>query len=206
MRIILANPRGFCAGVRMAIDTVQEAVDLLGTPLYVYHEIVHNRHVVDRFRDTGVSFVDDLHDVPEGSTVVFSAHGVSPEIRRLARQRRFTTLDATCPLVTKVHAEAIRYARQGYHILLVGHRGHDEVVGTVGEAPHAVTVVESPDEVEQLPFERDAKLVYLTQTTLSVDDAQRIIGAIKRRYPTVKAPPATTSATPRPIVRPRFAS
>lgn len=190
MRIILASPRGFCAGVRMAIDTVQEAVDLLGTPLYVYHEIVHNRHVVERFQNTGVRFVDDLHDVPEGATVVFSAHGVSPQIRQVAKQRRLTAIDATCPLVTKVHAEAIRYARQGYHILLVGHRGHDEVVGTVGEAPDSVTVVESPQEVDRLTFGPDARLVYLTQTTLSVDDAQRIIGAIRRRYPNVKAPPS----------------
>jgi len=189
MRILLANPRGFCAGVEMAIDTVAEAIDIVGTPLYVYHEIVHNKHVVDRFVGKGVTFVDHIAEVPEGRTVVFSAHGVSPEVRRVARERKLTTIDATCPLVTKVHMEAIRYARQGYKILLVGHAGHDEVEGTVGEAPDAITIVESPEDVERLPFTADAKLVYLTQTTLSMDDANVIIDAIKQRYPHVKSPP-----------------
>ncbi len=189
MKIILANPRGFCAGVEMAINTVDEAVALLGTPLYVYHEIVHNKHVVERFEAMGVVFVDSIEDVPENQTVVFSAHGISPAIRAAAQARGCRMIDATCPLVTKVHMEAIRYAKQGYHILLVGHAGHDEVEGTLGEAPGSITIVENPNDVAALPFGPDAKLAYLTQTTLSLDDANLIINAIKRRYPGVKAPP-----------------
>lgn len=189
MKILLANPRGFCAGVEMAIDTVAEAVTLVGTPLYVYHEIVHNKHVVNRFTDMGVVFVDSIDDVPKNQTVVFSAHGVSPAVRNAAKARGCTMIDATCPLVTKVHMEAIRYARQGYHILLVGHAGHDEVEGTMGEAPGVITIVESPDDVAALPFGPDDKLAYLTQTTLSLNDANVIISAIKARYPQVTAPP-----------------
>jgi 4-hydroxy-3-methylbut-2-enyl diphosphate reductase len=143
MKIILANPRGFCAGVNMAIETVEQALEIVGSPLYVYHEIVHNRHVVHEFIDKGVVFVDSIDEVPANSTVVFSAHGVSPEVRRRAKERGCTMIDATCPLVTKVHMEAIRYAKAGYQILLIGHAGHDEVVGTVGEAPGAITIVES---------------------------------------------------------------
>ncbi len=190
MKILLANPRGFCAGVIMAIETVDEALELVGPPLYVYHEIVHNRHVVDRFVKLGVTFVDTIDEVPENGTVVFSAHGVSPEVRNRARERNCTMIDATCPLVTKVHMEAIRYARQGYHILLVGHAGHDEVVGTVGEAPNAITIVESPQDVAKLHFEDENPLAYLTQTTLSMDDANRIISAIKDKFPNVKEPPS----------------
>ncbi|MFW5682842.1 MAG: 4-hydroxy-3-methylbut-2-enyl diphosphate reductase [Phycisphaeraceae bacterium] len=190
MRIILANPRGFCAGVNMAIDTVDEALKIVGTPLYVYHEIVHNRHVVERFKSEGVVFVDTIDEVPDGATVVFSAHGVSPEVRSAAKARGCTMIDATCPLVTKVHMEAIRYAKQGYKMLLVGHAGHDEVVGTVGEAPDAFTIVESPADVEKTSFTEDDKLVYLTQTTLSMDDANVIINAIKKKYPHVKEPPS----------------
>ena len=190
MKILLANPRGFCAGVEMAIDTVQEALDIVGPPLYVYHEIVHNRHVVERFVRQGVIFVDDVDEVPPNATIVFSAHGVSPEVRRRARQRNCTMIDATCPLVTKVHMEAIRYARQGYQILLVGHAGHDEIVGTVGEAPEAITIVESPEDVDRLPFTQEDRLAYLTQTTLSMDDAMAIISAIRKRYPQVKDPPS----------------
>ncbi len=189
MKLILANPRGFCAGVNMAIQTVEEAVKIVGTPLYVYHEIVHNRHVVDRFQQEGVVFVDTIDEVPAGATVVFSAHGVSPEVRRRAKDRACTMIDATCPLVTKVHMEAIRYARQGYKILLIGHAGHDEVVGTVGEAPDAITIVESPEDVDRLPFTTEDRLAYLTQTTLSVDDANAIIGALRRKYPQMKEPP-----------------
>lgn len=189
MKVILANPRGFCAGVEMAIQTVEQAVQIVGTPLYVYHEIVHNRHVVDRFVEQGVVFVDSIDDVPENATVVFSAHGVSPQIRSDAKQRGCTMIDATCPLVTKVHMEALRYAKQGYNILLIGHAGHDEVVGTVGEAPGAITIVESPEDVAALTFGPDDKIAYLTQTTLSVDDANRIIGAIRKHYPQVKEPP-----------------
>lgn len=190
MKIVLANPRGFCAGVHMAIDTVDEALQIVGAPLYVYHEIVHNRHVVERFLKEGVVFVDSIDDVPANSTVVFSAHGVSPAVRKAAQQRRCTMIDATCPLVTKVHMEAIRYARQGFKILLIGHAGHDEVVGTVGEAPDAFTIVESPEDVEQLTFTEKDKIVYLTQTTLSMDDANVIIDAIKNKYPHVKEPPS----------------
>ncbi|GAB4193164.1 MAG: 4-hydroxy-3-methylbut-2-enyl diphosphate reductase [Phycisphaeraceae bacterium] len=190
MQVILANPRGFCAGVEMAIQTVEKAIEIVGTPLYVYHEIVHNRHVVRRFVQQGVVFVDSIDDVPANATVVFSAHGVSPQVRQDAKARGCTMIDATCPLVTKVHMEALRYARQGYHILLIGHAGHDEVVGTVGEAPGAITIVESPGDVDALPYTRDDKIAYLTQTTLSIDDAERIIGAIRKRYPQVKEPPS----------------
>ncbi len=190
MKIVLANPRGFCAGVNMAIQCVEEALKIVGSPLYVYHEIVHNRHVVERFVKEGVIFVDHIDEVPANSTVVFSAHGVSPEVRNAAKNRGCTMIDATCPLVTKVHMEAIRYARQGYKILLIGHAGHDEVVGTVGEAPDAITIVESPEDVDRLPFGQDERLAYLTQTTLSMDDANRIISAIRKRYPNVKAPPS----------------
>jgi 4-hydroxy-3-methylbut-2-en-1-yl diphosphate reductase len=189
MKILLAGPRGFCAGVNMAIDTLDLAIQLYGTPIYVYHEIVHNRHVVDRFRTQGAVFVDDLNDVPEGSRLLFSAHGVSPEVRQIARERRLETIDATCPLVTKVHLEALRFARQGYKILLVGHQGHDEVVGTMGEAPGAFVLVESPEQVDRLNLPPGTKLAYLTQTTLSVDDANRIIGRLKERFPNIVGPP-----------------
>ncbi|MFN3167595.1 MAG: 4-hydroxy-3-methylbut-2-enyl diphosphate reductase [Phycisphaeraceae bacterium] len=189
MKVILANPRGFCAGVHMAIDTVQQLVELIGPPLWVFHEIVHNKHVVDRFVQQGVTFVDSIDEVPNGQTVVFSAHGVSPAVRERAKARDLRMIDATCPLVTKVHVEARRYAKQGCKILLVGHAGHDEVEGTFGEAPEAITIVESPEDVAATNFGPQDKIVYLTQTTLSVDDANVIIGAIKRKYPHVKAPP-----------------
>lgn len=190
MKINLANPRGFCAGVNMAIQCVEEALKIVGSPLYVYHEIVHNRHVVDRFVERGVVFVDTIDEVPPNQTVIFSAHGVSPEVRASAKSRGCTMIDATCPLVTKVHMEAIRYAKQGYKILLVGHAGHDEVVGTFGEAPDAITIVESAQDVGRLTFSDDEPMVYLTQTTLSMDDANAIIEAIKKKYPHIKAPPS----------------
>ncbi len=190
MKIILANPRGFCAGVNMAIQTVEEALEIVGKPLYVYHEIVHNRHVVEGFLKQGVVFVDTIDEVPANSTVIFSAHGVSPAIRNSAKQRDCTMIDATCPLVTKVHMEAIRYAKQGYNIILIGHAGHDEVEGTVGEAPNAITIVESPEDVENLPFTAEDKIAYITQTTLSRDDAQRIIKAIVAKFPHAKIPPS----------------
>ena len=189
MRILLANPRGFCAGVNMAIDTVQELIGLIGTPLYVYHEIVHNKHVVERFVGQGVTFVESIDEVPSGSTVVFSAHGISPAVRAEAAARGLRMIDATCPLVTKVHVEARRYAKMGKQILLVGHAEHQEVKGTFGEAPEVMHVVESPADVEALDFPETQGLVYLTQTTLSVDDANVIIGAIKRRFPWCIAPP-----------------
>jgi 4-hydroxy-3-methylbut-2-enyl diphosphate reductase len=192
MRIILANPRGFCAGVHMAVDVVDQLLDLCKEmPIYVYHEIVHNKHVVQRFVDRGAIFVEDLGDVPEGSIVVFSAHGVSPATREIARQRNLTAVDATCPLVTKVHSEAIRYAKQGYQILLVGHEDHQEIIGTRGEAPEATQVVESPEDIAHLKIIDPNKLVYLTQTTLSTDDAGVIIDALKRAFPSIKEPPGS---------------
>src|SRR5699024_4075055 len=163
--ILLANPRGFCAGVEMGIETVKQTLKIVGAPLYVYHEIVHNRHVVEELRGEGVSFVDSIDEVPEKSTVIFSAHGVSPAIRKQAKDKHLNMIDATCPLVTKVHAEAVRYAKQGYKILLVGHAGHDEVVGTVGEAPDAFYIVESAEDVENLELDQNEKFVYLTTTT-----------------------------------------
>ena len=150
MDILLANPRGFCAGVNMAIDCLDEAIRMFGSDIYVYHEIVHNKYVVERFTKQGVTFVDDVGEVPEGSILLYSAHGVSPEIREQSRARKLQTIDATCPLVTKVHMEAIRYARDGYNILLIGHEGHDEVIGTMGEAPESITLVETPEEVAKL--------------------------------------------------------
>ena len=192
MHLILANPRGFCAGVRMAIDVVDQVIDLFpGEQIYVYHEIVHNKHVVGRFKGKGVIFVDDLDEVPPGNIVVFSAHGISPAIRQQARSRQLTAIDATCPLVTKVHAEAVRYSRQGYQILLVGHRNHQEVIGTTGEAPDATLVVESPDDIPSLPIKDPNRLVYLTQTTLSIDDANTVISALKKAFPNIKEPPSS---------------
>jgi 4-hydroxy-3-methylbut-2-enyl diphosphate reductase len=189
MKVLLASPRGFCAGVNMAIDSLELALGAFGPPIHVYHEIVHNKHVVTHFSDRGVVFVDHLEEVPEGSTLLFSAHGVSPEVRRVARERRLRAIDATCPLVTKVHLEAIRYADEGYTILLIGHEGHDEVVGTMGEAPEAILLVESPDDVAALEVADERKLAYLTQTTLSVDDANRIIERLKQRFPHIASPP-----------------
>ena len=188
MKIILANPRGFCAGVNMAIESLERALELYGTPLYVYHEIVHNRPVVERFRKRGVVFVDGIEEIPEGANVLYSAHGVAPAIREASETRRLHAIDATCPLVTKVHLEAVRFAQQGYTILLIGHEGHDEVLGTMGEAPANIRLVQDVDEVERLEYPADAKLAYLTQTTLSVDDAEVIIRALRRRYPQIVGP------------------
>jgi 4-hydroxy-3-methylbut-2-enyl diphosphate reductase len=189
MKILLASPRGFCAGVNMAIETLETAIRLYGTPVYVYHEIVHNKHVVDRFVREGAVFVDAVEDVPEGAVLLFSAHGVAPEVRRVSAERRLRAIDATCPLVTKVHLEAIKYAKAGYRIVLIGHEGHDEVIGTMGQAPDAFTLVDSTDEVDALPFGPTDKLAYLTQTTLSVDDASRIIHRLKERFPQIVGPP-----------------
>jgi 4-hydroxy-3-methylbut-2-en-1-yl diphosphate reductase len=189
MKVLLASPRGFCAGVNMAIEALELALKSLPTPIYVYHEIVHNKYVVENFRERGVTFVDELEEVPPGATLLFSAHGVSPEIRRVAKERRLRAIDATCPLVTKVHLEAIKYASQGFTILLIGHEGHDEVIGTMGEAPEAIMLVESPEDVDSLQVADETKLAYLTQTTLSVDDANRIISRLKARFPHITAPP-----------------
>jgi len=188
VRIILANPRGFCAGVNMAIESLDRALDLFGAPLYVYHEIVHNRPVVERFRKRGVVFVDDISQIPEGANVLYSAHGVAPAIRAASAQRRLRAIDATCPLVTKVHFEAVRFAREGYTIILIGHEGHDEVLGTMGEAPANIRLVQNTEDVNQLDLPADAKVAYLTQTTLSVDDAEVIIAALRRRFSQIVGP------------------
>jgi 4-hydroxy-3-methylbut-2-enyl diphosphate reductase len=189
MKVLLANPRGFCAGVNMAIDVVDQVLDIKGPPVYVYHEIVHNLHVVNDFRSRGVTFVDDLAEVPEGGVVVYSAHGVSPALRAEAKRRKLVEIDATCPLVTKVHLEVLRFAKQGYTIVFVGHRNHDEAIGTVGEAPESIVVVEAPEEVDRLRVPDPDRLAYVTQTTLSLADASRIIRALKARFPNIKAPP-----------------
>ncbi len=189
MKVLLASPRGFCAGVNMAIESLDLALASLAPPIYVYHEIVHNKYVVEHFKARGVTFVDDLSEVPLGATLLFSAHGVSPEIRRAARERNLCAIDATCPLVTKVHLEAVKYAQHGYTILLIGHEGHDEVIGTMGEAPEAIILVETPEDVATLEVADESKVAYLTQTTLSVDDANRIIRRLKERFPQISAPP-----------------
>lgn len=189
MKILLASPRGFCAGVNMAIESLQLALKAFPPPIFVYHEIVHNQYVVHRFRDQGVVFVADPAEVPEGATLLFSAHGVSPAIRQAARQRRLRTIDATCPLVTKVHLEAIKYAQAGYTIVLIGHEGHDEVIGTMGEAPEAIVLVESIEDVDRLQVADPQRIAYLTQTTLSVDDARRIIARLRARFPQIVGPP-----------------
>jgi 4-hydroxy-3-methylbut-2-enyl diphosphate reductase len=172
----------------MAIESLEQSLALFGAPVYVYHEIVHNKYVVERFQKRGVVFVEDLAEVPEGSPLLYSAHGVSPQIRAVARGRRLQAIDATCPLVTKVHLEAVKYAREGYTIVLIGHEGHDEVVGTMGEAPGRMILVETAADVEALELETD-KIAYLTQTTLSVDDANVIIEALRRRFPHIANPP-----------------
>ena len=189
MKILLASPRGFCAGVNMAIETLETAIRLHGTPIYVFHEIVHNKHVVERFVREGAVFVDAVEEVPEGAVLLFSAHGVAPEVRRVAADRRLRAIDATCPLVTKVHLEAIKYARAGYRLILIGHEGHDEVIGTMGQAPDAFTLVETDKEVDSLSFGPTDRLAYLTQTTLSVDDASRVIARLKERFPQIVGPP-----------------
>ena len=188
MHIILATSRGFCAGVNMAIESLNLSIQSFGTPLYVYHEIVHNRWVVEHFRKKGVVFVDDISQVPCNSYLLYSAHGVPPEIRKQAAELQLHTIDATCPLVTKVHTEAIRFAAQGYKIVLIGHPGHDEVVGTMGEAPDAITLIQTVDDIKKLDFPEDAKIAYLTQTTLSVDDAAVIIARLKQRFPNIVGP------------------
>jgi 4-hydroxy-3-methylbut-2-enyl diphosphate reductase len=167
----------------MAIESLDRALALVGTPLYVYHEIVHNRHVVERFRSKGVVFVDDVHEVPAGGHLMYSAHGISPQVDREARERNLSIIDATCPLVRKVHLEAVRFARLGYSIVLIGHRGHDEVVGTMGEAPDRITLIETLEDVDRLEVPDPNKVAYLTQTTLSVDDANLLIDRLRERFP-----------------------
>jgi 4-hydroxy-3-methylbut-2-enyl diphosphate reductase len=186
--LLLASPRGFCAGVDRAIEIVELALEIYGAPIYVRHEIVHNRHVVDALRGQGAVFVDELSEVPEESLLIFSAHGVSPSVREEARRRRLRAIDATCPLVTKVHIEALRYARSGYQIVLIGHRGHVEVEGTLGHAPDRMHLVETLDDVEGLEVRDPERLAVLTQTTLSVDDTREILSALRRRFPEIRTP------------------
>ena len=186
--IVLAGPRGFCAGVERAIDIVELALSVCRPPVYVRREIVHNRHVVEALRTKGAHFVDELDEVPDDATVIFSAHGISPAVRAEAARRGLRVIDATCPLVTKVHLEAIRYARENYSIVLIGHEDHDEVIGTLGEAPERIFVVDSVGEAERLQVPNPEKIAYLTQTTLSVDDTRDVIEALRRRFPKIVGP------------------
>jgi 4-hydroxy-3-methylbut-2-enyl diphosphate reductase len=188
VRILLANPRGFCAGVDRAIEIVEAALRRFGPPVYVRHEIVHNRHVVDGLRAKGAVFVDDPSEVPPGALLIFSAHGVSPAVREAASRQGLRSIDATCPLVTKVHVEARRFAESGLDIVLVGHAGHVEVEGTMGHAPERMRLVESPADVERLALPADARIAVLTQTTLSVDDTREVIEALRERFPRAQLP------------------
>lgn len=187
-KVILLRPRGFCAGVVRAIDVVKIALDLYGSPIYVRKEIVHNRHVVNELREQGAIFVDELHQVPEGSRVIFSAHGVSPAVRQQARERRLKVVDATCPLVTKVHIEAVKFARQNSTILLIGHRDHEEIDGTFGEAPKNTIIVETEADAESVQVPDPEKVTFLTQTTLSLDETGGIIAILRRRFPRILGP------------------
>jgi 4-hydroxy-3-methylbut-2-enyl diphosphate reductase len=187
-RLLLAAPRGFCAGVVRAIDVVDLALECVEPPLYVRREIVHNLHVVRGFEKRGVRFVDELDEVPDGSTVIFSAHGISPRVRESAARRKLNVIDATCPLVTKVHLEAIRFARQKYRIILIGHPGHEEVEGTMGEAESRIALVSSVAEAEAVEVEDPNRVAYITQTTLSMEDTRPIVDALKRRFPRIAGP------------------
>ena len=188
IKMVLASPRGFCAGVDRAITIVEKALEIYGAPIYVQHEIVHNKHVVQRLRDDGAVFVENVDEIPEGSHVIYSAHGVAPEVRRRAEKRNLKVLDATCPLVTKVHGEAQRYAEKKHTIILIGHKDHVEVQGTVGEAPERIIVVGSVEEVASLKVEDENKIGYITQTTLSMDDTSEIIDILKKRFPKIQGP------------------
>jgi len=187
-RVLLASPRGFCAGVERAVDTVELALEHYGPPVYVRHQIVHNAHVVRDLEARGAVFVESEAEAPEGATIVFSAHGVAPSVYERSAERGLNTIDATCPLVTKVHVQARRYAAEGYTVVLVGHAGHEEVVGTMGEAPDSIVLVESVADVERLETAPEEKLAYITQTTLSVDETTEIIAALRRRFPDIRGP------------------
>lgn len=189
-RVLLLKPRGFCAGVVRAVDIVKIALDTFGAPIYVRKEIVHNSYVVNDLAGKGAIFVNELDEVPSGARVIYSAHGVSPAVREMAKERGLKVIDATCPLVTKVHGEAIKFAKQGYSLVLVGHRDHEEVEGTQGEAPSVTQVVSTPEEVEALSVPDPGKVAYLTQTTLSLDEAGRMIEALKKKFPKIVGPPA----------------
>jgi len=189
-KILLASPRGFCAGVVRAVDIVRIALDTFTDPVYVRKEIIHNPHVVRELGEKGAIFVDRVEDVPEGGRVIFSAHGVSPEVREKARARSLEVIDATCPLVTKVHVEAVRYAKQDYTVVLIGHVGHDEVIGTMGEAPGHMRLVETMEEIEALEVEDPEKVAYITQTTLSLQDTREMVEALRRKFPSIQGPPS----------------
>ena len=189
-KIFLLKPRGFCAGVVRAIDVVRIALDLYGPPVYVRKEIVHNKHVVDELRSAGAIFVEELEEVPAGARAIFSAHGVAPSVRRQAKERRLAVIDATCPLVTKVHLEAVKFAREGYSIVLIGHKDHDEVIGTLGEVPDRSYLVETVEDVERLNLPDPTRVRYLTQTTLSLDETRDIIDRLRERFPHIQGPPA----------------
>ncbi|GGX24255.1 4-hydroxy-3-methylbut-2-enyl diphosphate reductase [Streptomyces noursei] len=189
-RVLLAVPRGFCAGVARAIQTVEKALELYGAPVYVRHEIVHNKHVVQTLQRKGAVFVKEVDEVPEGATVIYSAHGVAPVVHDKAAERDLVTIDATCPLVTKVHKEAVRYAREGYDILLIGHEGHEEVIGTLGEAPEHITLVDSPDDAANVEVRDESKVVWLSQTTLSVDETTETVNTLKEKLPHLISPPS----------------
>jgi len=191
-RLLLASPRGFCAGVVRAIEIVETALEKYGPPIYVKHQIVHNRHVVSRLEKMGAIFIEDIDEVPKGERVIYSAHGVSPEVRKKAKARDLIEIDATCGLVTRVHSAAIRYAKKGYHIILIGHRKHVEIVGTAGEAPDSTTIVESVEDVKSLAFEPGTRLFYLTQTTLSLDDVAQIVKALQGKYPDIETLPTSS--------------
>jgi 4-hydroxy-3-methylbut-2-en-1-yl diphosphate reductase len=187
-RVLLASPRGYCAGVERAVDTVERLLDLHGPPVYVRKQIVHNAHVVRELEGRGAIFVESEAEVPEGATVVLSAHGVAPSVYENAKTRQLNTIDATCPLVTKVHVEARRYAAEGYEIALIGHEGHEEVVGTTGEAPDAIVLIQTVDDAERVEFADPERVAYITQTTLSVDETSEIIAVLRRRFPAIRAP------------------
>ncbi|HEY5059688.1 MAG TPA: 4-hydroxy-3-methylbut-2-enyl diphosphate reductase [Gaiellaceae bacterium] len=188
-RVLLASPRGYCAGVERAVETVERALALYGSPVYVRKQIVHNSHVVRDLEERGAIFVDSVEEIPEGSAVVFSAHGVAPAVHAAAAARGLITIDATCPLVTKVHTQARRFAEDGHTIVLIGHAGHEEVEGTTGEAPAAIVLVESIGDAELVSFPAGAKLAYITQTTLSVDETREIVDVLRRRFPAIEGPP-----------------
>lgn len=192
MKLLLSKPRGFCAGVVRAIETVEKALALWGAPIYVKHQIVHNRHVVEDLEKKGAIFIEDLNEVPEGERIIYSAHGISPAVRAQAKKRNLIEIDASCGLVIRVHSAAKRYADKGYQILLIGHRTHVEVIGTAGEAPDQTTVIESVEDVEKLDFPADQKLFYVTQTTLSLDDVKEITEALKLKYPHVETLPSSS--------------
>ncbi|MGV9858196.1 4-hydroxy-3-methylbut-2-enyl diphosphate reductase [Gordonia sp. NPDC003425] len=189
-RVLLAEPRGYCAGVDRAVETVERALDKHGAPVYVRKEIVHNRHVVETLTERGAVFVGETDQVPEGAIVVFSAHGVSPEVHRTAAARNLQTIDATCPLVTKVHQEAKRFARDDYDILLIGHEGHEEVEGTAGEAPERIQLVDGPDSVDRVEVRDESKVIWLSQTTLSVDETMETVRRLRERFPLLNDPPS----------------